>query len=46
MRATVKTVRDAQLTLLTLFKKPGRAKGGPLPFDPKKPRAARVYCTS
>ena len=40
MRALVKNVRDAELTLL---KKLGKAKGGPPPFDPKKPRALRVY---
>lgn len=40
MRTLVKTVRDAELTLL---KKLGKAKGGPPPFDPKKPRAVRVY---
>ncbi len=40
MRTLVKTVRDAELTLL---KKLGKAKGGPPSFDPKKPRAVRVY---
>lgn len=48
MRALVKNVRDAELTLL---KKLDKAKGkksnnnnsGPPPFDPKKPRALRVY---
>ena len=40
MRTLVKTVRDAELALL---KKLGKAKGGPPPFDPKKPRAVRVY---
>jgi leucyl-tRNA synthetase len=40
MRSLVKTVRDAELTLL---KKLGKSKGGPPPFDPKKPRAVRVY---
>jgi leucyl-tRNA synthetase len=41
MRTLVKTVRDAELTLL---KKLGKAKGAnPPPFDPKKPRAVRVY---
>ena len=40
MRTLVKTVRDAELTLL---KKLGKSKGGPPPFDPKKPRAVRVY---
>jgi leucyl-tRNA synthetase len=40
MRSLVKTVRDAEFTLL---KKLGKSKGGPPPFDPKKPRAVRVY---
>ncbi|KAH9056465.1 leucyl-tRNA synthetase [Lactarius vividus] len=42
MRTLVKTVRDAELALL---KKLGKANkgGGPPPFDPKKPRALRVY---
>jgi leucyl-tRNA synthetase len=41
MRSLVKAVRDAELTLL---KKLGKAKGAnPPPFDPKKPRAVRVY---
>jgi len=40
MRGLVKTVRDAELTLL---KKIGKTKGGTPPFDPKKPRAVRVY---
>lgn len=40
MRTLVKTVRDAEVTLL---KKIGKAKGGPPLFDPKKPRAVRVY---
>ncbi|THH16229.1 hypothetical protein EW146_g4378 [Bondarzewia mesenterica] len=40
MRGTVKTIRDAELALL---KKIGKAKGGPAPFDPKKPRSVRVY---
>ena len=39
MCTLVETVRDAELTLL---EKLGKAKGGPLPFDPKKP-AVRVY---
>ena len=45
MRALVKNVRDAELTLLKkLGKAPkGGAKAGPPPFDPKKPRALRVY---
>lgn len=42
MRTLVKTVRDAELTLLKKLGK-GKSKGGPPPFDPKKPRAVRVY---
>ena len=41
MRTLVKTVRDAELTLLKKLGK--KIKGGPPPFDPKKPRALRVY---
>ena len=40
MRTLVKAVRDAEMALL---KKLSKAKGGPLSFDPKKPRAVRVY---
>ncbi|KAI0045191.1 leucyl-tRNA synthetase [Auriscalpium vulgare] len=42
MRGLVKTVRDAELALL---KKMGKAKGGAgaPAFDPKQPRAVRVY---
>ncbi|KAI0312264.1 hypothetical protein OF83DRAFT_1147006 [Amylostereum chailletii] len=40
MRGLIKTIRDAELSLL---KKMGKSKGGPPPFDPKKPRAVRVY---
>jgi len=36
MRTLVETVRDAELTLL---KKLGKAKAGPVASDPKKPRA-------
>jgi len=44
MRTLVKTVRDAEVTLLKkLGKTTTKAKGGPPPFDPKKPRAVRVY---
>jgi leucyl-tRNA synthetase len=49
MRALVKNVRDAELTLLKkLEKSKGKKSGagagaGPPPFDPKKPRALRVY---
>jgi len=39
MRGLVKAVRDSELALL---KKMGRMKGPP-PFDPKRPRAVRVY---
>jgi len=40
MRGLVKSVHDAELTLL---KKIGKTEGGVPPFDPKKPRAVRVY---
>jgi leucyl-tRNA synthetase len=43
MRGTIKTIRDAELALL---KKAGKGKGGPAPFDPKKPRSVRVYVAS
>lgn len=43
MRGTVKTIRDAELALL---KKAGKGKSGVAPFDPKKPRAVRVYVAS
>lgn len=43
MRGTVKTIRDAELTLL---KKVNKGKGGNASFDPKKPRAVRVYVAS
>src|SRR5262245_33339023 len=35
MRGMVKTIRDAELSLM---KKIGKAKGGQVPFDPKKPK--------
>jgi len=40
MRTLSKAVRDTELTP---FKKLGKAKGGLSQFDPKKPRALRVY---
>ena len=51
MRALVKNVRDAELTLLKKLEKAkgksgksaGSAGSGTPPFDPKKPRALRVY---
>jgi leucyl-tRNA synthetase len=43
MRGTIKTIRDAELNLL---KKATKGKGGAAPFDPKKPRAVRVYVAS
>ena len=39
MRALVKNVRDAELTLLKKLEKT-KGKSGPPPFDPKKPRGA------
>ena len=38
MRGTIKTIRDAELTLI---KKLSRGKSSP--YDPKKPKAVRVY---
>lgn len=44
MRTLVKNVRDAELTLLKkLEKAKGKKSSGTPPFDPKKPRALRVY---
>ena len=42
MRALVKNVRDAELSLLKKLEK-AKGKSGPPPFDPKKPRALRIY---
>ncbi|KAF9784634.1 hypothetical protein BJ322DRAFT_1204776 [Thelephora terrestris] len=41
MRGTIKTIRDAELTLI---KKLGRGKSSS--YDPKKPKAVRVYVAS
>ncbi|TFY65550.1 hypothetical protein EVG20_g5533 [Dentipellis fragilis] len=46
MRDMVKTIRDAELALLKKMSKAkskGKAADGPPPFDPKRPRAVRVY---
>ncbi|KAF8494346.1 leucyl-tRNA synthetase [Russula emetica] len=44
MRALVKNVRDAELTLLKKLEKAKGKKGsGTPPFDPKRPRALRFY---
>jgi leucyl-tRNA synthetase len=40
MRGTIKQIRDAELVLL---KRASKGKGGGALFDPKKPRAVRVY---
>lgn len=40
MRGTVKTMRDAELSLL---KKMGKNKAGKVPYDPKSPKAVRIY---
>ncbi|KZT05237.1 leucine-tRNA ligase [Laetiporus sulphureus 93-53] len=40
MRDTIKTMRDAELSLL---KKISRGKQGHAPYDPTKPRAVRIY---
>ena len=41
MRGTIKTIRDAELTLI---KKMSRGKSAP--YDPKKPKSVRVYVAS
>ena len=43
MRGTIKTMRDAELSLL---KKMNKGKQGQAPYDPSKPRAVRVYVTT
>ncbi|KAI0031473.1 leucyl-tRNA synthetase [Vararia minispora EC-137] len=40
MRGLIKTIRDAELAIL---KKMGKSKGTQAPYDPKQPRAVRVY---
>ncbi|CAL1697931.1 unnamed protein product [Somion occarium] len=40
MRDTTKTMRDAELSLL---KKMNKGKGAQAPYDPKKPKAVRIY---
>ncbi|RPD60804.1 leucine-tRNA ligase [Lentinus tigrinus ALCF2SS1-6] len=42
MRGTIKTMRDAELSLL---KKMNKGKQGQATYDPKKPRAVRIYVT-
>lgn len=43
MRGTIKTMRDAELSLL---KKMNKGKQGQAAYDPSKPRAVRVYVTT
>jgi leucyl-tRNA synthetase len=43
MRSTIKTIRDAEITLV---KKMAKAKGGQASFDPKKPKSVRIYVTT
>ncbi|EAU87569.1 leucine-tRNA ligase [Coprinopsis cinerea okayama7 len=45
MRGTIKTIRDAETTLLKMMAKAAKGKkvGGDAPFDPKKPKSVRVY---
>ena len=40
MRETTKTMRDAELSLL---KKRNKGKGAQATYDPKKPKAVRIY---
>ena len=41
MRGTIKTIRDAELTLIKRL-----SRGKSSPYDPKKPKAVRVYVAS
>ena len=43
MRGTIKTMRDAELSLL---KKLNKGKQGQATYDPKRPRAVRIYVTT
>ncbi|KAG1759616.1 hypothetical protein EDD22DRAFT_993770 [Suillus occidentalis] len=44
MRGTLKTIRDAEITLLKRLQKGKKGKGGEdALFDPKKPKAVRIY---
>ncbi|KAH9856352.1 leucine-tRNA ligase [Lenzites betulinus] len=43
MRGTIKTMRDAELSLL---KKMNKGKQGQATYDPKKPRAVRIYVST
>ena len=43
MRGTIKTMRDAELSLL---KKMNKGKQGQATYDPKRPRAVRIYVST
>ncbi|KAG6809080.1 hypothetical protein H0H92_001688 [Tricholoma furcatifolium] len=48
MRDTIKTIRDAEVSLLKMLQKAKGKKGpggpgGPAPFDPKLPKSVRIY---
>ena len=43
MRGAIKTMRDAELSLL---KKMNKGKQGQATYDPKRPRAVRIYVTT
>jgi leucyl-tRNA synthetase len=44
MRNTVKTIRDAELSILKKMQKGKKPRdGGDAPFDPKKPKSVRIY---
>lgn len=44
MRGTVKMIRDSETALLKMLNKnKSKGKGGPMLFDPKKPKAVRIY---
>lgn len=46
MRGTVKTIRDAELSLIKMMNKNKGKKGSAPPFDPKQPKMVRVYVAS
>ena len=43
MKGIIKTIRDAEVTLLKMMNKTKGKKGGDAPFDPKKPKSVRIY---
>ena len=43
MKGIIKTIRDAEVTLLKMMNKTKGKKGGDALFDPKKPKSVRIY---